>query len=48
MPPVPKLDDLHACTKDVPDSHRTSSLVLHILAHNAHRLYRVIKAGANA
>ena len=41
MPPVSKLDDLLPCTEDVPDSHSTSSLVLHILAYTAHSLYRV-------
>ena len=43
-PSVPKLDDLHVCTKDVSDSHSTSSLVLHVLARTAHSLHRVIKA----
>ena len=47
MPPVPKLDDLLACTEDVHDSHRTSSFVLHILARTA-SLYRVIKTSAIA
>ena len=47
-PQVPKLDDLLACTEDVPDSHSTSLLVQHILARTAHNLYRVIKAGTMA
>ena len=31
-----------ASTDDVPDSHCTSSLVLHILTRMAHSLYRVL------
>ena len=48
MHPVPKLDDPHICTKDVPDLHSTSLLLLHILAHTSHSVYRVIKVDAVA
>ena len=36
-PHVPKLNDLHACTEDVPVSHNTSSLVPNIFARIGHK-----------